>query len=220
MNDFNNASTAIQQNFTKKCEAWTLEQLKSMDDLSFWLKGVTIFGLSIIGIILNLLAIRVLIMKESAQNLFNNLLITLFIADSVYLVLANMESFLNVLIASDYLYFMLFPNFIYPGRWMAMTMSIFITVAIAHERYVAVLNPIKHRIQEKSSKFRWRRLGKYVITSVVLAVLLNLPHAFESRFRWKDMRNYTKEKEKDTTRFKYIDTYYMTKDAESSYVHR
>ena len=84
-----------------------------MDNLSFWLEGVVIFGLSIVGTILNLLGIRILIMRESAQNLFNYLLITLFIADTVYLLLANMESLLNVLIASDYLYFMLFPNFFF-----------------------------------------------------------------------------------------------------------
>ena len=221
MKDFNNGSLAIQQNATEKCDAWTIEEMITMDNISFWLEGVVISGLSIVGIFLNLLGIRILIMKESAQNLFNYLLITLFIADSVYLVLANMESLLNVLIASDYLYFLLFPNFIYPGRWMAMTMSIFMTVAIAHERYVAVRYPIKHRTQEKSAKFRWRRLGKYVITSVVLAILSNLPHAFESKFRWKDMRNYTDDsQERQAQKFKYLDTYYMTADPESSYVHR
>ena len=187
--------------------------MQQMDNVSFWMDGVVIFSFSTIGSILNLLAIRILIMKESSQNLFNHLLITLFCADTAFLTLNIIQSVLNVLVLSDYLYFMLFPTFLYPFCWITMTMSIFMTVAIAHERYVAVHHPIKHRLQEKSAKFRRRRLGKDVITSLILSILLNIPHAFEAKFGWRDMRNYTINSQQENSRnFKYLDTYYMTKN--------
>jgi len=221
MIEFSNHSTDIQQNITKECKAWTLEELQLMDNTGFWLKGVALFSLSTIGVILNLLAIWILTMKESSQNLFNYLLITLFLADTAFLFICITESALNVLILSDYLYFVLFPKFLYPGHWMAMTMSICMTIAIAHERFVAVRYPIKHRLQEKSAKFRRCRFLKYFTSSAILSVMLNIPHAFESEFGWRDMRNYTiiNSPVYESRKFKYLDTYFMTKNP-TSYIQR
>ena len=220
MNDSNHSSGDFQSNITENCVAWNVEEMQLMDSFSFWLSGVAIFCFSVIGSILNLLAIRILIMKESMQNLFNHLLITLFCADTAFLSLNIIQSVLNKLVLSDYLYFILFPTFLYPFTWITMTMSILMTVAIAHERYVAVRYPIKHRLQEKSAKFRRRRLGKYVIINLILSILLNIPHAFEARFSWRDMRNYTiSSNEVKSQNFKYLDTYYMTKNP-MTYVQR
>jgi hypothetical protein len=75
------------------------------------------------------------------RNSFNLLLVTLAAFDAVYLACAVLESFRKVFgLASD-VHVVLFPHLLYPLYQITMTGSIFMTVAVAGERFTAVQYP-------------------------------------------------------------------------------
>ena len=118
------------------------------------------------------------------------------------------NSTFDVLIVSDYLYFVMFPKFIYPFYWMTMTLSILLTLAIAHERSNAIRYPITQRQRMSSAKFRRYRLSQYVCSGIILSVLLNIPHAFEGEFGWRLVNNDTLSlNDKLMKKFEYLNKY-------------
>ena len=82
-------------------------------------------------------------------------------------------------LASD-LHLMLFPYLLYPGQQTAMTISIFLIVAITFERYVAVHNPIDYQQAMNDAYAVPRRLLKYLLPVIVCAVAFNVPRFFEA----------------------------------------
>ena len=82
--------------------------------------------------------------REDMRNSFNFLLIALICMDSCYLCGAILEAFRKSFDLATYLHIQLFPYFLYPGLSIAMTGSVFMTVAIALERYMAVHCPIDY----------------------------------------------------------------------------
>ncbi len=74
----------------------------------------------------------------------------------------------------------LFPYLLYPLLNISMTASVFMTVGIALERYIAVHYPIDYSQAINSPEACKRRLFKYVAPVAVLSVLINVSKFFES----------------------------------------
>ncbi len=72
------------------------------------------------------------------------MLIALALFDSGYLFGSVLESFRVSFNLATWLHLTLFPQFLYPGQAIMMSGSIFMTVAIAMERYVAVHYPVDY----------------------------------------------------------------------------
>lgn len=76
--------------------------------------------------------------RDDMRNSFNVLLIALICMDSCYLVFAMLEAFRKSFNMMTAAHMLLFPYFLYPFLSISMTSSVFMTVAIALERYIAV----------------------------------------------------------------------------------
>ena len=76
------------------------------------------------------------------RNAFNLLLISLLGFDSWFLFGCILENFRRNFGLASNLHILLFPYFLYPTVMVAMSGSIFMTVAISLERYFAVHHPI------------------------------------------------------------------------------
>ena len=76
------------------------------------------------------------------RNAFNLLLISLLGFDSWFLFGCILENVRRNFDLASNLHILLFPYFLYPTAMVAMTGSIFMTVAISLERYFAVHHPI------------------------------------------------------------------------------
>jgi hypothetical protein len=72
-----------------------------------------------------------------------------------------------------------YPYFTYPVNRIALTASIFTTVSIAHDRYLATKHPIHHRQQFSEPCDQKRRLLKYFIPNVIISVFINIPTFLE-----------------------------------------
>ena len=114
-----------------------------LSSLGFWLEGVLQSAMASCGLICNLVSIVVLADKEM-RNSFNLMLIALSIFDMGYLVGSILESFRKSFQLMTSVHTYLFPYLLYPGQMIMMTASIFMTVAIAMERYAAVHYPLNY----------------------------------------------------------------------------
>ncbi len=76
------------------------------------------------------------------RNSFNLLLIALICFDSWFLFGLILESFRRTFQVTSEVHTFLFPYLLYPVQLIAMSASIFMTVGIALERYIAVHYPI------------------------------------------------------------------------------
>ena len=145
-----------------------------LDNVSYWVEGVAQSSLATLGVIGNLFSCFILTRRRLRRNggggsrSFNLLLVTLAAFDSFYLFGAFLESLRNSFdLATDF-HVVLFPQFLYPAHSMAMTGSIFMTVAIAFERYSAVHFPMdysqvwrKYKSVQKYTRVKWFITGDF-----------------------------------------------------------
>lgn len=162
-----------------KCPQYTKEDDALYAKITFWVDGVAVCVVAIIGLIANFLSALILA-KEDMRNSFNFLLIALFCMDSIYLFASILESFRKGFSMTHFVYVILFPYLFYPLLSIAVTGSVFMTVAIAFERYIAVHYPIDYSQAINSPEACRRRLLKYVGPVVIVSILINIPKFLES----------------------------------------
>ena len=137
-----------------ECPKWTDDELYIYDRLKFWTEIVGGISLSVVGMCFNILAIIVIVSMNKRQNIFNNLLICLLVTDFIFLLVCVTYEILDHVITSDRWFNLVYPKIIHPLYYITMTVSIFLTVAISHERFIAIQYPIKHSQNMKSAKSR------------------------------------------------------------------
>ena len=167
------------------CPIWTKRDYDIRDVYSFWVGGIAVCCVAVPGLFLNLTAICVLSTRVSTKNNFNQLITSLFVFDSVFLLSALIEAFRRNFRLYTNIHIILFPKLLYPLRIISFTASTFMTVAIAHERYIAIKQPIRHRQAMSSAKFRRINLIKYIISTTVCAIAFNAPKFFEAKVEWR-----------------------------------
>ena len=95
-----------------------------------------------------------------------------------------LESFREDFLLATQAHIVLFPYFLYPISQVAITGSIFMTVAIAWERYVAVHYPLDYNQAMNDVNAIRKRLVKYVGPCLILAFLFNIMKFFEANVRY------------------------------------
>eukprot|EP00093_Oithona_nana_P009090 09090.XXX_64533_60387_1 [CDS] Oithona nana genome sequencing. len=114
------------------------------------------------------------------RNSFNLLLIALICMDSCFLITSFLDCFRKGFNMITYVHYMMFPYFLFPFMSIAVTGSIFMTVAIAFERYWAVHYPIDYSQAINSPEACKKRLFKYVVPVLSFSIAVNLPKFFEA----------------------------------------
>ena len=121
---------------------------------------------------------------KQMRSVFNSLLIALAIFDTLYLLFEiNEQDYLsirsNFVQVSD-MYNLLFPKILFPLRAIMFYNSIFMTVAISLERYIAVTRPISLHLQMRDDKkAQVLRFLKYLVPVFVISVIATMPTFFE-----------------------------------------
>ena len=75
----------------------------------------------------------------------------------------------------SYFLTLILPHITYPVVHIASTASTIMTVAIAHERYLAVQAPIVYSQMLKSAAAQRRRLAIYILPVFIFSILFNIP---------------------------------------------
>ena len=146
------------------------------------------------GVLMNLTGVYILSTRKSMKNTFNQLLVSLYCMDSLFLAayvyLSLSLSYMKVQTAITTIISRctkLFYSF-------AFKCSIFLTVGTSHERYIAMQHPIIHSIDMSTRRHQRLRLIKYILPITISSLILSVPEYMEFEFVWKakDASNITK----------------------------
>lgn len=148
------------------------------DALHFWIDGVICVLILTIGLITNSITVFILRSKEDMKQMFNYLLSCLLIIDNVYLVMRligicywDFENKSQVAAWTQ-------AYLAYPFEKISLTAAIFTTVCLAHQRYVAILDPTTFLLLEGKSDSKRKRTISYMLPVIVFAVVVNIPKFF------------------------------------------
>ena len=164
----------------------------------FWVDGVAICSVSIPGLLLNVIGIFIITKHKSMHNIFNYLLISLFIFDSSYILVTMLNqsfmkqfgvAFPNHVLPKYYL--LIYPHLMHPLKHISFTASIFMTVTISYERNLAISKPIQHRISMESKRTRRLKLFLYILLVVLASIIFNIPKFMEAEIRNEEFNRYT-----------------------------
>lgn len=141
----------------------------------FYVEGVSISVLGILGIIGNMLALKVF-SRPSLRDVFHQLLFAVASFDLVYIIIGGVNYTFKALHANLDVYVYLFPHVIYPFTHIAATGVIFMAVAITIERHLVLCHPLLRHTSRKA----WH----YVVPVIILSIIVNAPKFFEVEHRW------------------------------------
>ena len=205
--DVNNNNTMLE------CPNLSSEDKQFLEMFNYWIGGVVISCVAVPGLMMNLVAICVLLRSVSNRNNFNPLIAILCIFDSAFLALELMDVLRKYFNAKSIVLILLFPKFIYPLREIVFTSSIFMTVAIAYERYSAITFPFQHLQLLRSRKCRRMALIKYILVVSATAIIFNIPKFFETQVEWKNVNDINLPNQTTTSenisRYQYILMYQL-----------
>ncbi|XP_040583738.1 FMRFamide receptor-like [Lepeophtheirus salmonis] len=147
----------------------------------FCLQGVLLNIVGLVGLIGNILSIHILT-KPQMKNSINCLLVGLASSDFLLIVTSicmfGLASAAKIETTFSLFYILkIFPYiipYIYPIGMIAQTGSVYLTVCVSFERYIAVCWPLK-----ASSLCTHGRAKLYVVSVVMLAFVYNIPRFFE-----------------------------------------
>ena len=153
--------------------------------VKFVLVGCVSIGINLFGLIANSIAINVLL-KHDLKSIFNKTLLILAIFDIVF----NACDILEAIRITHYdrvscfpmpfyqkIHLYLYPQFLRPLRDFASITSMYTTVIIALERYLAVSKPIITFVERENNN--WKKVFLRVGPLMVFSFILILPLCFE-----------------------------------------
>ncbi|XP_023338303.1 FMRFamide receptor [Eurytemora carolleeae] len=157
------------------------EETRVSEILQYYLDG---YGMSIFGcvsLISNFISALVHL-KYKGRSTFDNLVIMLSVSDLLFVLVAVTEMSLITVFQWPIhprhpLMFLLTPKFFYPMKNILSNLSMFLTLSIAIERYMAVCKPLTHR------DLKGTFLGSawiHLIVSTILALGINVTKWFET----------------------------------------
>ena len=143
--------------------------------IGFWVNGVLACCCAVIGLLLNLTTIYILTLKKGLRNVFNRLLLCLCWFDNCVLTIWILARLYIDFEVRPNVFIWMFPYFTFPCGSIAQSASTFMTIALAHERYLAVSNPVKYNQSSLNPKSQTIRVLTYVISVVIFSIVYNIP---------------------------------------------
>merc|ERR1712079_189878 len=112
----------------------------------FWIEGVILIIVGILGLLGNVLTLVVLSSKRSKRTTFNQLLIVLSICDSLLIVFFILVSTSTTVMSSEPHWFIyIFPYLLWPLGNISITSTVLMVVAVSTERYLAICRPLQYK---------------------------------------------------------------------------
>ena len=172
--------------FTLTRDGKTVSTIKAAKPCRFWAEGVISTFVAIFGFMGNLITIWVLSDHELRGSTFNRLLLALAIIDCMFIMPGTVINTAKGFSWTADWYNRSFPVFLYPFTEIALSSSIYMTIAIAIERYFGICRPFQRLSGSWSAK-------TYITPTVLIAIFLNIPKFLETEttFRVNNENNTT-----------------------------
>lgn len=140
----------------------------------FWTEGVASVGVAAFGLMGNLISIWVLSVPEMRCTAFNRLLLALAFIDCMFIGPAVLIYVFETFKIEANWYNYLFPLVFYPCSEIALCSSIYMTVAIAVERFIGLCRPFR-RLSSRPCPAK-----AYILPVLAISILLNIPKFLEA----------------------------------------
>ena len=115
------------------------------------------------------------------RNCFNILIVVLTIVDLLLCIFLMTDyTFARAFQLHTVIYTLMYPWFIYPLTNTLLSASIFMTVVLALERYIAVCHPLFHRDLVHTHSVGMR-VTLYTISVVTASITINIPKFYETK---------------------------------------
>ena len=166
----------------------SLEEMQIFLLVNWYLEGILQICISFAGLLSNCIAIPVLLSQE-LRNRFYVTLAVLAVFDAVYNFLDILESIRKHhydygnedtcgaipyhITFHEYMFYRL----LFPLQAIVMMSSIYCTVIVAFERYIAVSRPISAFVQDGGGS--WKKVFIYILPMLAFTILFNAPKFLE-----------------------------------------
>jgi hypothetical protein len=184
-------------------------QIAQIQAISYWIEGICQFSIGSIGIISNMLAIPILC-SFRIKSIFNNLLISLLILHTVYLICVVLtEMILQVWVndpqtISKTWILVSFSYVLRPLKHIMQYSSTFLTTLMARQRFLAIRHPIEYRNSTLTANL-WTNVIKSLILVLLIAGLFSFPLYFEESIKYAEM-GHLQFDEFNKTNYEYVST--------------
>ena len=187
LKNLNNGIHIINDNESNCVYGSTVEEVIRADTINWYLEIAILLPLGIIGISANLTSIPILLSRKMS-SIFNQTLAVLAMVDTTYILLDTYRAVVKILDAEDKCLDVeaYWTIYLRPIQSIAMNASIYLTVVIAIERYLAVSRPFSINMGEIGGQNKWQTLVFYVAPAIMLAILINIPCFFEFQWYYQD----------------------------------
>ena len=162
------------------------DDIQTRLSVSFWFDGILQFVVGSIGIVFNLMAIPILcglVMK----SIFNKLLICLLALHTAYICIGIITDAIwppwmteDSPAASSTWFILLFSFVLHPLKQFLLFSSIFITVLMSRQRYIAIRHPIEYRNSNQRIN-PWAPALRSLVAVMSLSALLTSPIFIETK---------------------------------------
>ena len=139
----------------------------------FWVSGVTLLVIGIIGLIGNLLSLLVLCRAEFRGVVFYNIMIELICFDTIYILSNSVISAYDSMVC-QVKYDMSVQALLQPISYIGLLGSIYSTIAVSVERYFCICSPYNNMNNRKT----W----VYIVFVMAIAITYNIPRFIEHQF--------------------------------------
>ena len=137
-------------------------------------EGYCLLFFAFLGVIGNVSGIFYILKKKRRSQFFNMMLLPLLVFDALYTATEFVMSFEEHILPFPLNFMWIYRYLLYPLRRVSLGASIFMTIALAHERLCSVNRPILQRNSFLSSKRRQHRRLAYVIPVVTASLFANI----------------------------------------------
>lgn len=162
-------------NSTEDCAETDSDYLNTYN---WWMECVVEIVIGLMGLIGNCIALPILHSKLMS-SIFNKMLVFLTIFDNMFIICCVLEAIRKYIFTSNAQQ-LIFIYLLYQLQNIALTCSIYATVVLAVERYIAVSRPVEYHIMVNTSgSSPWRRVLAYMVPIILFGILFNLPKYFE-----------------------------------------
>ena len=144
--------------------------------MSFWLDGVFKILVGCFGIFINSLAIWILVTQQKMQNMFLHILTCSLFFDNGYMLMEVLTTLYWDFNVKGLVW--LLPYVAYPFKEVFYTCNILITISLSYERYALISDSKGYKQTMEISKFRHKRLKKYLLAIIMFSIMFNLPSFF------------------------------------------
>ena len=186
---FNDMEESKNDSFQKygNLNCYDEREMMSMVQFLFYFSSsmhYVVISVAVLGVLLNLTGVYVLSSRKSMKNTFNRLLISLYYIDSLFLVAYIYLNLTLTHIKSQYPINTVLSKFIKIFYSFAFKCSIFLTVGISHERYIAMQYPSIKIDEVGAGRQLRKRLLTYILPIIATSIILVTPEYLENEIVW------------------------------------